>query len=110
VPRFIDVFVDDNESCEGCAHRFKAEDEPRPVRRVRWYGDDDRPRECTVVGWSSEGGGSEVAAMAVTVEDSSSGVAILVWGGDWGLRLAPVDGGEPFGESHLRIAPEDVLE
>jgi hypothetical protein len=108
-PRFVDVIVEPNDGCEPCALRFKMEDEPRPVRAVRWAGDDDRAVECDVVGWSSTSGGSPVPAMAVTIEDSSSGVATLVWGGDWGLRLTPRDGGVPFGESHLRLAPVDVL-
>ena len=107
--RFIDVLVDANDGCEECALRFKMEDEPRRISRVRWTGDDDHPIECLVVGWSSEGGGTAVPAMAVTVEDSGAGGAVLVWGGDWGLRLTPVDGGASFGESHLRLAPDDVM-
>lgn len=109
-PRFVDVFVEDNEGCEGCALRFKMEDEPRPIRAVRYHGDDDRPVDCDVVGWSSTGGGSALPAMGCTIEDSSSGVATLIWGGDWGLRLTPRDGGPTFAESHLRVSPEDVLE
>lgn len=105
--RVVEVFVEDNDGCAGCALRFKAEDEPRPVRVVRWYGDDDRGVVCEVVGWSAEG---EVAAIACTIEDSSAGTAVLVWGGDHGLRLTPRDGGARFGESHLRLAPDDVLE
>ncbi len=108
-PRFVDVLVDQNGDCEECALRFKLEDEPRVVRAVMWYGDDDRPVACDVIGWSSAGGGTAIAAMGATVEDSSSGVATLVWGGDWGLRLTPRDGRPPFAESHLRVAPDDVL-
>jgi len=108
--RFIDILVDENDACEGCGLRFKMEDEPRPIRAVRWYGDDDRPVECDVTGWSAEAGGSSVPALGCTIEDSSAGVAVLVWGGDWGLRLSPRDGRPAFGESHLRISPEDVLD
>lgn len=109
MPRFIDVFLEPNPNCEECGLRFKAEDEPRVVTRVRWYDDSDRAVECAIVGWSSAGGGSPVPAMAVTIEDSSSGVAALVYGGDWGLRLTPIGGGESFGQSHLRIGPDDLL-
>ncbi len=126
-PRFVNVFVDPNPNCEdGCALRFKAEDEPRVVRAVRWFDQRDVAVDCDVVGWSSENGGTAVPATAVTIEDSSSGTAVLVWGGDWGVRLTPRragaaggareagaagEPGEPFGapEGHLRIAPEDVL-
>ena len=110
-PRFVTVLVEANPGCpEECALRFKAEDEPHPVRRVRYDADGDGVRECGVTGWSSEQGGTATPAMAVTIEDSSVGVAVLIWGGDWGLRLAPIDGSTPFGEPYLRIAPDDVLE
>jgi hypothetical protein len=104
---FIEVLVDDNDACAGCAVRYKAEDAPRPVKTVRWYGDDDRGIVCDVVGWSPQG---PVPALACTVEDSGAGTAILVWGGEHGLRLTPRDGGASFGESHLRLAPDDILE
>jgi hypothetical protein len=107
--RFVDVLVDENGACEACALRFKMEDEARPVHAVRWYGDDDQPVDCDVTGWSAEAGGSPVPALGCTIEDSSAGVAVLVWGGDWGLRLSPRNGRAAFAESHLRIAPEDVI-
>jgi len=103
----VEVFVEDNDGCAGCSLRFKAEDAPRPVKTVRWYGDDDAGVVCDVVGWSA---GGAVPAMVCTIEDSSSGTAALVWGGEHGLRLLPRDGGAMFGESHLRLAPDDVLE
>jgi len=48
----------------------------------------------------------------VQVEDSGSGGAVLVYGGDGGVRLAPggnyvawsLDDAEQFGETHLVIA------
>lgn len=104
--RFIDVLVDGNPACEPCALRFKADGEPRPVTRVRWR--DAGVVDCQVSGWSSDGGGAAVPAWGVSIEDSGSGSAILVYGGDWGVRLSP-DGGEPFFEPYLRIAAADVL-
>lgn len=105
--RFIDVLVDAHDGlADGCAMRFKAEDAPRTVAVVRWYDDADRAIDCDVTGWSSAGA---VPAQAVTIEDSSAGTAVLVWGGDLGVRLAPRDGSPPFFESHLRLSPEDVL-
>ncbi len=107
--RFVDVWVDENPDCEPCQLRWKMEDDPRPVTRVRWAGDGDRAIECRVVGWSSAGGGTSTAAHGVRVEDSGSGTAILVWGGDWGVRLDPVDGGPRLAEPYLKIDPADVL-
>jgi len=109
-PRFVDVIVEANGGCEECALRFKMEDEPRAIRTVRWTGDDDRARVCDVFGWSSAGGGTAVPAHGCTVEDSGAGAAVLVWGGDWGLRLRPRDGGPEVAESHLRVDPGDILE
>jgi hypothetical protein len=98
-PTFIDVFVEPNDNApDGSGLRFKAEGAPRAVARVRYDG-----RDCDVVGWSSAGGGSRCAAQAAIVEDSGSGTALLVWGGDWGVRLTPLDGGAPFGEPYLLL-------
>ncbi|HZS37554.1 MAG TPA: hypothetical protein VFF06_12045 [Polyangia bacterium] len=104
VPIFIDVFVEANpNTSEECGLRFKAESEPRVVSRVRLDG-----RDCALAGWSSAGGGSACEARAAKVEDSSAGSAILIYGGDWGLRLTP-DGGEPFGEPYLLLANESIV-
>jgi hypothetical protein len=108
--QFITVLVDPNPNWpDGSALRFKAEDTPRTVTRVRWYDDSDVARICRVLGWSSQDGGSPCPALAVTIEDSSAGTAVMIWGGDWGVRLEPEDGGDAFGQDHLRLSPEDVL-
>jgi hypothetical protein len=93
--RFIDVFVDPNPNApEGCGLRFKATGPSRVVARVRLDG-----RWCRVAGWSGAG---ECPAQAAVVEDSGAGSAVLIHGGELGLRLFP-DEGEPFGESHLLL-------
>ena len=66
--------------------------------------------ECEVVGWTSRDGGAPCPAYAVPVEDSGAGVATLIYGGDWGLRLTPKDGRPPFGEPYLLLDDEAVLE
>jgi hypothetical protein len=108
---YVDVFVEPNPNCaEGSERRWKAESEPRPVTALRYWDGPGEPVLCDVAGWSSEGGGSPCPARAVLVEDSGSGAAFLVWGGDWGLRLTPRGGGDPFGEPYLLVAREDLLE
>lgn len=102
--RSINVFIEANPNCpEGCDQRFSASGEARPVTWVRHCPGGDETILCDVSGWSSAGGGSPCPAQAVAVEDSSSGVSTLVYGGDWGLRLTP-RGGEPFGEPYLLLA------
>jgi hypothetical protein len=103
-PIFIDVFVEPNDNApDGCGLRFKSEAEPRGVRRIELDG-----AWHDVVGWSSAGGGSACAAQAALVEDSTAGTAMLVYGGDWGIRLTPVGGGAAVGESHLVLDPAAV--
>lgn len=103
--RFINLFIDPNPNCpEGCDLRFSACGDPRRVTWVRREDGDDSVFD--VVGWSSAGGGSPCDAWAAPVEDSGAGVSILVYGGDWGLRLTPRDGGDPSGEPYLLLADE----
>jgi hypothetical protein len=104
-PIFIDVFVEPNDNApDGCGLRFKTEERPRVARRVQLDG-----QWHEVVGWSSAGGGSACTANAALVEDSGAGTAMLVYGGDWGIRLLPVGGGAPVGESHL-VLDESAVE
>lgn len=105
-PRFIDVFVEPNPNApEGSGLRFKAEGASRPITRVRHEG-----RWCRVVGWSSANGGSPCEALAILVEDSSAGTALLIAGGYWGVRLTPLDGLQPFGEPYLLLDPNVLRE
>ena len=108
---FVDIFIDPNPNCpEGCDLRFQATVEPRPVRLVRHARGEDDSVACEVAGWSSEGGGTPSPAHAVLVEDSGAGVATLLYGGDWGLRLTPRDGSPPFGEPYLLVGEDAILE
>lgn len=107
---YVDLFIDPNPNCaEGCGLRYKAESAPRPVARLRYFRDAVDSVDCAVTGWSSEAGGTPCPAQAVLVEDSGSGAAMLVYGGDWGIRLVPVDGSEPFGEPYLLVGADLLL-
>ena len=109
--RFVNLFIDPNPNCpEGCGQRFQATSEPRSVRRIRYSPGDGTTLECEIVGWSSAGGGASCPAFSVRVEDSGAGVATLLYGGDWGLRLVPRDGRPPFGEPYLLVDDEAILE
>ncbi|MBI1951769.1 MAG: hypothetical protein HYS34_10465 [Acidobacteria bacterium] len=109
--RFVNVFIEPNPNCpDGCSQRFQATSEPRDVRLIRYSPGGDETVLCDVAGWSSAGDGTPCPARAVGVEDSGAGVATLVYGGDWGLRLLPRDGREPFGEPYLLLDAEAILE
>lgn len=112
-PGYVDLFIDPNPNTpEGCGQRWKAEGAPRPIQTVRYFLAPDVPLVCDVAGvWSAGGAGLPCPAMAVEVEDSGAGASVLVYGGDWGLRLTPREGGgDPFGEPYLLLAPADILE
>ena len=97
---------------------YKNISEPFRVAAVRIFEGDPEGRLFDITGWTSAGGGSPCDAFAVKVEDSSSGEAWLVYGGDWGLRLRPTESFEDwslsdpdqYGETHLVLADEgDIM-
>jgi hypothetical protein len=90
VVRFIDV--------ESCGLRFKSEGELRPVSRIRFEG-----AEHTVTGLSSAG---PCPAQQIVVEDSSAGTAVLIIGGDLGVRLEPGTLDEPY----LLLSADSIIE
>jgi hypothetical protein len=107
-PTFITVIVDEHEDLpEGCCMRFKAIGRSRIVRRVRL--DADAPiDEWTVEACGTSGEPSP--AYGVTVEDSSAGSSVLVYGGARGLRLRPVRGGQVVAEPYLLLAERSVVD
>src|SRR5262245_60037272 len=106
---FVEVYVEDNEGCPGCVLRFRSEGVARSITRIAYAASATERIICEVVGWSSEAGGTPVAASAVPVEDSGGGVSMLGHGGDWGLRLTPQDGSPPFAEPYLLLAESALL-
>src|SRR5213592_1254034 len=106
--RYVNLFIEPNPNCpDGCSQRFQAVGESRTVRRIRYSPGTGALVDCLVEGVSSADGGS-CPARAVSVEDSGAGVVTLVYGGDWGIRLAPRDGTTPFGEPYLLVSDEDL--
>ena len=82
---FIEVDVSEGANSPlSLTRMFDAMDVPRPVSRVVAADPEDNDRACEVTGWSSQG---PCPAYAVLVEDSGEGVAMLVYGGDEGIRL-----------------------
>jgi hypothetical protein len=106
--RFVDVFVEENGDCEGATLRFRSEGTAREVRSLVYPAGADERIPCDVTGWSSENGGSPCPAQAIPVEDSGGGVAMLIYGGDWGLKLTPRDGSAPFAEPYLLVSAESI--
>jgi hypothetical protein len=101
---FIDVLVDEHPDLpDGCCLRFRAQDGPRKVDRVRWESEDG-----TAGTWRVEGrdvDDERVDALAYFVDDSSAGTSVLVVGGAHGLRLTSVETAETVAEPYLLVGP-----
>jgi hypothetical protein len=115
---YTHVDVESNDNTPMMAqHVYKNLSIPYPVSHVRIFEGNPEGQLCTITGWSSRNGGEPVAAYAVRIEDSSAGEAVLVYGGDWGVRLRPVEDEEPWdvtstnqwGETHLVLSSEEDL-
>jgi len=91
VSRYIEVNVEEGANSPMTVNRmFSVAEQPRPVRAVWTSLPTGKDAWCEVVGWSREG---VCQAYAATVEDSGDGTALLVFGGNDGIRLKPE--GEP---------------
>lgn len=96
---------------------FSALAEPRVVRLVRLYHEDQMGALYDVTGWTT--GGEPTPALGVAVEDSGQARAYLIYGGDAGLRVrrskeanSPWELKDPsqWGESHMVLSEEaDVI-
>ncbi len=70
-----------------------------------------------VTGWDPDDGGSPCDVRWLRVGDSGEGESILVYGGDWGVRLRPYPGRTEWsmtapdqsGEPYLLLAPEVTI-
>ncbi|MBI5136002.1 MAG: hypothetical protein HZA24_01560 [Nitrospirae bacterium] len=84
------IDVEDNPNCAGCGvMRFQPLSLPRRVGAVILHGADGGALPCRVTGWGPDGPGP---ARARKVADSGDGTVWLVYGGAWGVRLAPAGG------------------
>ena len=113
---FIEVDVQAGANCDYSLNRiFSAVGEPMPVVRVEAPGPRGAMGIFQVTGWST---GGPCQAYAVLVEDSGEGRALLLYGGDDGIRLKPrassepwsLDNGEQWGEPCLLLDTDTEVE
>ena len=94
---------------------FYTIEDPRLVTRVGAYAPDGTEGVFGVTGWSPEG---PVDAYAALVDDSGEGSALLVYGGEEGIRLRPLDSPNDWslddpgqwGEPFLLLARDTLAE
>ena len=91
---FIEVDVSASGNCPlSLTRMFDAMEDPVRVSRVLASDPDDREAMCDVTGWSAAG---PCPAYAVLVEDSGDGLAMLIYGGEEGIRLRLPDSEEEW--------------
>jgi hypothetical protein len=71
---------------EACMATFKETGASAPVRAVRLLRDAGW-EWCAITGWSA---GAPAPALLTPIEESGDGPALLLHGGNHGLRLAPI--------------------
>jgi hypothetical protein len=84
------IDIEDNENCGYFPIQvFETQSEPRSaaIITVPNIPENDNPHD--VVGWCSDNGGTACEVTAVVVGDSGSGQAMMIYGGDHGVRLRP---------------------
>ena len=93
------IEIGPNSNCEAVEMRvFHDLEPPRPVSRVRLEKTPGTPQWFDVTGWTAAG--TTQPAFAVKVDDSGEGVALLIYGGDAGLRLRPAGNPESWSLNH----------
>ena len=91
---YIEVDVRAGDNCDyPLARMFSAMGEARSITRVYGPGPRGEMGLFDVTGWSAEG---NCEAYAVQVEDSGEGWALLIFGGDEGIRLKTANSPEPW--------------
>jgi len=92
-PRYIDVEVEENDNCWPLHRIFQTLGPVQPVKTLAAPDPMGVDAMCSVTGWDADG---PCPAYAVPVADSGEGVVTLIFGGDEGIRLKPVDNQEPW--------------
>jgi len=112
------VEVESNENCESSVFaRFKEAGPAKPVLQVRLYDRNPAGEWYWVTGWSEQEATPTCQAYAQLVEDSGAGMAHLIYGGLYGIRLKPIQPDEPWslvnpnqwGETYLSLASDRDL-
>ncbi|HET8761471.1 MAG TPA: hypothetical protein VFN94_10395, partial [Nitrospiria bacterium] len=91
------IEVEDNPNCPGREPmRFRELGAAAVVAKVRVFDRRDEGEWCLVTGVGKNAAQPWEPAHVRKVEDSGVGVAYLIYGGLWGIRLHPVDVARPW--------------
>ena len=116
------MIVDEIEENPNCGPsdmmRFRENGPPQKVTQVRLYDRDPNGKLYWVTGWTDRPDAPTAGAFVQPVEDSGSGMAYLLYGGNCGLRFKPVTSDAPWrlddpaqwGEPYLLLGdPHDLV-
>ena len=86
------IEVEENPNCAAReAMRYRELGPPQPIVKVRIFDRRDEGEWCFITAVHGNGPAPWGPALVRRVEDSGVGVAYLVFGGAWGIRLCPID-------------------
>ncbi len=109
------IEVDSNTNCESSVFlRFKEIGPSRKITHVKIYDRIAKGEWCLITGWCDSPEQANCDASAQQVEDSGAGLAVLVFGGNYGVRLRPETSGgrwdledsQQWGEAYLLLSDE----
>ncbi|MDA1279274.1 MAG: hypothetical protein O3B95_04440 [Chloroflexi bacterium] len=75
---------------------YETQSEPTSAKMITVPDIPGSNRPFEVVGWCSDNGGEPCEVTAVLVGDSGSGQALMIYGGDYGIRLRPASSNTPW--------------
>lgn len=83
--------VEESPNCSpSVSMRFKELGRARPIQQIRISDRPDGSQLCYVTGWCDDPTQPLCTAYVQKVEESGGGLAYLIYGGNWGIRLKPV--------------------
>lgn len=90
--RFVYIEVEANPNCAALdPMRYRELGPPSVIMRVRIFDRREEGEWCAIAGVGKSSDERWGPAYVRKVEDSGVGVAYLIYGGIWGIRLCPLD-------------------
>ena len=105
------IEIEENPNCAAReAMRYRELGPAQPIVRVRIFDRRDEGEWCLITAVQGDGPEPWGQALVRRVEDSGVGVAYLVFGGAWGIRLCPIDRAHPSSVTDERCIPSSVTD
>jgi hypothetical protein len=104
------IDIEDNDNCGYFPIQvFETQSEPQSAAMITIPNIPENDEPHHVIGWCSDDGGTPCEVTAVIVGDSGSGQALMIHGGDQGIRLKPASSNSPWALSSTDQTGEPYL-